>query len=117
MVPATGGTLAVGEYVGAERYPFQSAGNPGLDVSGASRGCNKLNGTFNVTQVETDSSNNFIAFGAEFEQHCEGDTPALRGVIRYNYLDPRVPLAVAGKYQIVTAGQTVFLTEADQLTQ
>jgi hypothetical protein len=64
-----------------------------------------LTGRFNVTVAQTDSNNNIIAFGAEFEQHCEGSTAALLGTIRYNYLDSPVPNALAGAYQIVTSGQ------------
>jgi hypothetical protein len=109
MVPASGSTFKVGDYEGAERYPFQAAGKPGLSVSGSGRGCNKLIGRFNVTVAETDSNNNIIAFGAEFEQHCEGLTAALLGTVRYNYLDPHVPNTLAGAYQTVTPGQTVTL--------
>jgi hypothetical protein len=108
MVPASGRTFKVGDYEGAERYPFQAADKPGLSVHGNGRGCNTLTGRFNVTVAQTDSIN-IIAFGAEFEQHCEGSTDALFGTIRYNYLDPHVPNAVAGAYQIVTPGQTVTL--------
>jgi hypothetical protein len=109
MVPASGSTFKVGDYEGAERYPFQAAGKPGLSVSGNGRGCNTLTGRFNVTVAETDSIKNIIAFGAEFEQHCEGSTDALLGTIRYNCLDPHVPNALAGAYQVVNPRQTVTL--------
>lgn len=109
MAPPSGSRFNLGEYTDAERYPFQSSDRPGLSVSGAGRGCNTLKGSFNVTQLIAASTGQIVRFGATFEQHCEGSTPALRGTIRYNYIDPRVPQAVAGPLQYVTSGQTVVL--------
>jgi hypothetical protein len=108
MTPASGQSFVVGAYENAQRYPFQGSGN-GLSVYGDGRGCNILTGRFDVTQAVTDSSQNITRFGADFEQHCEGGTAALLGTVRYNYLDPHVPTALAGPSQNVTAGQNVVL--------
>jgi hypothetical protein len=76
--------LAPGTYLGATRWPFQNATEPGLDVSGDGRGCNTLTGSFVIKLVSYGSGTTINAFWATFEQHCEGDVPALRGEIRYN---------------------------------
>ena len=73
--------LGVGDYENAQRYPFQPAGTPGLDVSGAGRGCNTLTGNFQVLKAGYNSSI-LQSFSANFEQHCEGAVPALFGWLR-----------------------------------
>jgi hypothetical protein len=83
---ALGKPLAVGDYQGAQRYPFEDPNHPGLDVSGDGRGCNTLAGNFQVIDVDTPISDAGIqvvrGFTAVFEQHCEGATPALHGCVR-----------------------------------
>ncbi len=83
---ANNAVLTAGTYANAMRYPFQSPGVPGLSVSGAGRGCNTLTGKFVVTKATYSStaSGGISAFGADFEQHCEGFIPALYGSIRRN---------------------------------
>ena len=83
--------LIPGPYEGATRYPFQSPTKPGLDVSGNSRGCNTLSGRFDVLQVELGPQNEVLSFAVDFEQHCEGATPALFGSVRFNAADPPFP--------------------------
>jgi VCBS repeat-containing protein len=73
-------------YIGAVRFPFQSSSQPGLDVAGDGRGSNTLTGKFTVLQAVYDTAGNLVRFGADFEQHSEGATPALHGSVRYNYL-------------------------------
>ena len=74
--------LTKGTYANAQRYPFQAAGFPGLSIDGASRGCNTLTGNFNVLQATYDTAGKVRTFAADFEQHCEGQLPALFGSIR-----------------------------------
>ena len=50
----TGGQLSVGAYDNAERYPFESAGHPGLDISGDGRGCNQDFGWFIIKDIHLD---------------------------------------------------------------
>lgn len=76
--------LTEGEYLGATRWPFQEADEPGLDASGAGRGCNTLSGNFQVISAQYDSEGEVERFEANFEQHCEGMEPALFGIINYN---------------------------------
>jgi hypothetical protein len=39
---------------------------------------------FDILEVEYDPSGDVVSFAADFEQHCEGDDPALFGSIHYN---------------------------------
>lgn len=77
-----------GAYEGATRFPFQSIENPGLSFSGNGRGCNTLTGRFEVYDVAYDGGGTPTALSASFEQHCEGNVPALRGNIVFNTIPP-----------------------------
>jgi hypothetical protein len=77
-------TLVPGDYDRAQRFPFQPAGTPGLDVAGAGRGCNMLTGNFDVLTASYLPSGNVESFAANFEQHCEGAAPGLFGSISVN---------------------------------
>jgi hypothetical protein len=79
-----GQDLAVGSYYGATRYPFQQFLEAGLDISGDGRGCNTLTGSFQVKQLVLGPGGTVASFWAVFEQHCEGNVPALRGSILFN---------------------------------
>lgn len=83
-----GTALTPGTYLNAERHATQSPGSPGLDVGGSGRGCNKLTGEFIVHEFEAVGTTTVTRFSADFVQHCEGRTPALRGSIRYNATTP-----------------------------
>lgn len=90
-----GGTLLPGTYLAAERWPFQSAGHPGLDVSGQGRGCNQLTGQFTI--LELNGATAPPQFGARFVQSCEGTEPPLRGTVLLNAIAPGNPVAsIAG---------------------
>jgi hypothetical protein len=80
----SGSILNAGAYENATRYPFQLPTLPGLDVSGDGRGCNELTGRFDVLEISYDAQGQIDSFSADFEQHCEGDSAALFGSIRYN---------------------------------
>ena len=77
--------LTAGQYVGATRAAFRTPGNPGLDITGQHRGSNTLTGFFTVLQIEVSPTGQVTRFAADFEQHSEGATPALRGSVRFNY--------------------------------
>jgi hypothetical protein len=80
---AGGGSPVVGVYEGATRWPFNGPTEPGLNVSGAGRGCNSLTGRFEVFEAEFGPDGTPLVFSADFEQHCEGGAPALFGSVRY----------------------------------
>jgi TIR domain-containing protein len=80
--PPEGQRLAVGNYLNASRAAFHSPVKPGLDVSGAGRGCNTLTGAFNVRRIEYAKDGESIrSFAADLEQHCEGAKPELLGAV------------------------------------
>jgi hypothetical protein len=77
-----GAPLAPQVYTDAMRWPFQTTGHPGLDVSGDGRGCNMVTGRFQIEDLSTTDSG-LTSFTASFEHHCEGGTSALRGCVHF----------------------------------
>ncbi len=75
--------LEPGYYPDLRRYPFHNPVKGGLDWSGEGRGCNTLLGWFAVDRV-TYTNGTLTALDLRFEQHCEGGTTALHGVIRWD---------------------------------
>jgi hypothetical protein len=71
-----------GFYNGLRRYPFHNPTRGGLSWSGNGRGCNELTGWFAVDQV-TYTGTTLTSLDLRFEQHCEGGSPALHGVIHF----------------------------------
>jgi hypothetical protein len=74
----SGKRLKAGSYLDAQRYPFESSGRPGLDISGDGRGCNEVSGRFWVLDLSRDRSRVWIVY----EEHCEGGRPAVFGEVR-----------------------------------
>ena len=77
-------TLTPGNYENAQRYPFQDPSVPGMDIAGEGIGCNTVTGRFTVTQASYQSNGDVRRFGVDFEQLCDGATPALFGSLRIN---------------------------------
>ncbi|MBE1608418.1 hypothetical protein [Actinopolymorpha pittospori] len=108
FVPAQGDILVQGStYPNAHRYPFNGTG-AGMDVDGEGRGCNKLVGDFTVNQVGFTGTGALDRLDLTFEQHCEEQTPALHGRLRYraraDYTAPaRVTNATATRTSSTTA--------------
>jgi len=73
-----GQELTAGTTYQATRYPFNDGG-AGFAHGGNGRGCNELTATFTVREIQWDPDGALRRFLADFEQHCEGGTPALRG--------------------------------------
>ena len=57
--------------------------SPGLMISGSGRGCTAT-GRFHVYEITRDDDGWPISFAADFEQHCQDDSPALFGAVRFN---------------------------------
>ncbi len=74
--------IEAGYYGDLQRYPFHNPVKGGLSWSGEGRGCNTLTGWFVVDSV-TYNVDALTAIDLRFEQHCEGDTPALHGEIHW----------------------------------
>lgn len=89
-----GQQLVPGVYEGATRYPFQTPGEPGISFVGDGRGCNTATGRFQVFESVYGPAGYVERFRADFEQHCEGGTPALRGTIQIVNPPPPQPLAL-----------------------
>ena len=89
-----GQTIMPGLYEGAARYPFQSANQPGLTLSGNHRGNNENAGFFRVLEAEY-SGNTLVRFAVDFKQFDEGNPNQwVEGQWRYNSLLPE-PSALA----------------------
>jgi hypothetical protein len=80
----TGTSFGPGYYPHAQRFPFQNAKSPGLNLSGDGRGCNTLTGKFTVYKSRFDNLGNPTKLDMTFEQHCEGGAPAAYGELLLN---------------------------------
>jgi len=108
-----GQNLVPGIYPNAERAPFASAGHPGLDVEMDGRGCNTLTGNFVIHEVNFGPGPELERLDMEFEQHCEGATPALRGSLRYNRTSPlslATPVPAMGPGSLMALASLLFAT-------
>lgn len=75
-----------GSYANAAR--FASANNPGMDVWGEGRGCDETSGQFDVLEAQYGENREVKVLAIDFQQHCEGRPPTLRGWIRFNSAIP-----------------------------
>lgn len=80
QAPGALSRLQPGSYDGLQRYPFHDPASGGLNWSGEGRGCNTLSGRFTVDSL-TYINGDLTTIDLRFEQHCEGEAPALRGAI------------------------------------
>ncbi|MEJ1965041.1 MAG: hypothetical protein WDO56_27265 [Gammaproteobacteria bacterium] len=88
MVPLT--RMEPGYYPNAQNVPN---GNPAVgrfNFTGDGHGCNVLTGWFIVDNIVF-SGSAMTALDLRFEQHCEGDAPALRGNVHWRSDDPTQP--------------------------
>ena len=90
ILPDTYARLENGAYPNLTRYPFHDAIVGGLSWSGEGRGCNTLDGSLTIDTVTYDGDT-LTDIGLSFEQYCEGDSPALRGQIRFDASDATTP--------------------------
>ena len=74
--------LERGYYGSLQRYPFSNPTKGGLAWSGNGRGCNELRGWFAVDSVSYVDST-LVALDLRFEQHCDGQLPALHGAVHW----------------------------------
>jgi hypothetical protein len=93
-----GKELAPGTYWGARHFGlrFIDPDRPGMRVFGEGRGCQDVRGLFTVHEAELGTDGEVLRFAADFEQHCEGDQPALYGTVRFRSSLPP-PSAPPGK--------------------
>ena len=83
--PPDGFELREQVYSNATRYPFNTGDEAGMSVTGDGRGCNRIEGSFEVHALRTDPANgNFLEVLISFEQFCEGSaSSALRGCVKF----------------------------------
>ncbi|MDF2091244.1 Ig-like domain-containing protein [Knoellia sp. 3-2P3] len=103
-----GQQLRTGVYQNAARAPFNDL-QPGLSVSSTGRGCNTVTGSFTIYAISADTAGRITSLDAEFTQHCEGDSAALTGVVKYAapYV---VPIVLTSSNPSTVANQPVTLT-------
>jgi hypothetical protein len=75
--------LQPGYYPNLQRYPFNNPVLGGLSWDGMGRGCNTLTGWFAVDAVSY-SGTSLTSIDLRFEQHCDGEAPALHGAIHWH---------------------------------
>jgi hypothetical protein len=90
-----GQSLAPGVYDRAQRAPFREAGRPGIDIGGDGRGCNTIEGRFEVKDIAVTPEGVLQRLWIVYEQHCEGGTAALFGEVRLGEPGPAGPGGVA----------------------
>jgi len=86
--------LVPGYYGDLLRFPVHNPTSGGLDWNGNTNGCNELDGWFVVDSV-TYAGNALQSIELRFEQHCEHNVAALRGMLRWSADDHRQPLPPA----------------------
>jgi hypothetical protein len=77
-----GQQLVPAVYVEAQRAPFREAGHAGIDISGSGRGCNTIEGSFEVREISVGAGGAVERLWVIYEQHCEGGGAALFGEVR-----------------------------------
>lgn len=102
-----GAPLAVGDYTGAARDPFNGSA-PGLSVFGNGRGCNTVCGSFQIYEFGTNADGSLAHLWLTFTQYCECFMAPLAGEIRYQSLlaSPALPpqaLLVPAQYPTIQA--------------
>ena len=76
--------LLPGTYLDAQLAPDATPGHPGLRISFDSRDCDIITGSFTITNSSFAADGSVSSLAFNFEQHCEGATPALLGTFTYN---------------------------------
>ncbi len=87
LAPAAGQAFATGTYASVQRYSNAAGSKPGLlaDTQGRNNNrCPSVTGSFVVLEIARASDGTVLRFAADFEQHCNGEAPALYGGVRFN---------------------------------
>lgn len=76
-----GELLTVGKYADALRASFPNPVKPGIEISGAGRGCNRISGDFTIEEIGFTRLKTLDTFVAKFNQRCENSTSILTGSV------------------------------------
>ncbi|HVF20853.1 MAG TPA: thrombospondin type 3 repeat-containing protein [Mycobacteriales bacterium] len=110
-----GRLLTPGVYEGATRPTSGDPSTPRMDISRTGHGCNQLSGRFEVFEVVYGADGALDRFSADFEQHCENATAALRGSVRYDRPAPQAVPPIVSSHpgnSTVPSGSTAAFTAA-----
>ena len=77
-----GQTLADGYYHGVQLAQVRDPDHAEIDIGGDARGCDSVIAGFQVKDIATDSAGNVSRLWLVYEQHCQGDLPALWGEVQ-----------------------------------
>ncbi len=83
FTPPPGRLFVEGVYERAQRSPFREAGRPGIDIGGDGRGCNTIEGRFEIKQLGLTADGKVDRLWLVYQQNCEGGLAALFGEVRY----------------------------------
>ena len=93
FAPAAGQAFVAGTYSSAQRFTRIAGARPGLLADERTREadrCASIAGSFVVLEIARASDGTVLRFAADFEQHCNGQAPALVGAVRFNSEVPYV---------------------------
>jgi hypothetical protein len=83
--------IRIGKYDRAERAGFAQT-VPGLDLSGAGRGCNKVSGSFDVREMKLSGTGTVEKLAIDFVHKCEQrDENTVIGAVRFHSSVPVPP--------------------------
>jgi hypothetical protein len=89
LAAPSGQTLVPGSYTGTARYPFESANQPGMTLTGNFWGDDTDTGFFTITQADYGPGNTVNAFAVDFTQYDEGQTSSfITGQFLFNTTVP-----------------------------
>ncbi len=77
-----GRELTTGVFENAQRSAFRNPLLPGIDASGAGRGCNELIGRFVINRIVGEPSTGLKSIDLDFFQRCEKEPVGLSGSIK-----------------------------------
>jgi hypothetical protein len=90
QLPAAFTRLRRGYFPDVLPFPYVEPDRASLDWMGEARACGFLTGWLAIDAVEYEHGR-LVAFDLRFEQHCEGQDPALRGKIHWSMRDTTTP--------------------------
>lgn len=82
FTPAEDTELGIGNYLNAEKLPFNSPKSPGMDVSNTGNDCDSVSGEFYIHEIDFSETSPVLAL--DFVQYCDSDSAKLTGNIRIN---------------------------------
>jgi hypothetical protein len=82
FTPADNAELGAGNFLSAEKTPFNSPKKPGMDVSSSDTSCDDVSGDFYIHDIDFSETSPVLAM--DFVQYCDTDSAKLMGSIRIN---------------------------------